>query len=143
VVVAGADPVLGPVMSATSIILEPACQTPAHSRLPKRRAWCRRFGRPCRSGTSPPTVCWPGIHQRETSSSLVGSTKVIDDQDVAPVAVHLGRDVGIAFVHVDAMDALASRPLIAEEPRPGGVGDVVRWRTVSGDDENYVYAIAL
>jgi hypothetical protein len=64
--------VRGARMSEMSITRSPACQQPAQSSSPKRSAWCRRLRRPTHVGFSPPATCWPGIHQRDTSSGRAG-----------------------------------------------------------------------
>jgi hypothetical protein len=50
---------------------------------------------------------------------------VVDHQDVADVALHLGRDVGVALVDVEAVDAEAEGLVVGDQLRPGLVGDVV------------------
>ena len=53
-------------------VLQPAI---AHISWAKRSAWWRRWRRPDQVGLSPPAICWPGIHQRETSCGLAGSRR--------------------------------------------------------------------
>ncbi len=50
---------------------------------------------------------------------------VVDDEDVADIARHLGRDVGVTFVHVEAVHADAAGLLIVDRLGLRGVGDVV------------------
>ena len=50
---------------------------------------------------------------------------VVDDEDVADVAFHLGRDVGAAAVHVEAMHTASPRALMLDQLRPPAIGDVV------------------
>src|SRR5215471_18076422 len=38
--------------------------------------------------------------------------QIVDDEDVADVSIHLGRDVGVALVHVEAVHADAAGLLI-------------------------------
>src|SRR5262249_28321650 len=51
--------------------------------------------------------------------------QIVDDEDIADVSFHPGRDVGVALVHVEAMHADAAGLVIADELRPRGVGHVV------------------
>ena len=49
----------------------------------------------------------------------------MDHQDVADIAFHLGRNVGVIFIHVEAVDADAAGLDVADRLRPRGLGDVV------------------
>ena len=51
---------------------------------------------------------------------------VVDDEDVADVAFHLGRDVGVAAVHVEAMHTASPRALMLDQLRPLAIRDVVQ-----------------
>src|SRR5262249_10476782 len=51
--------------------------------------------------------------------------QIVEDEDIAEVSFHLGRDVGGALVHVEAMHADAAGLLIADQLRPRGLGHVV------------------
>ena len=50
--------------------------------------------------------------------------QVVDDQHVADKAVHLGRDVGVALVHVEAVHADAAGQLMVDQLGLRAVGDV-------------------
>ena len=52
---------------------------------------------------------------------------VVNDQDVADIAGHLGRDVGVIGIHVEAVHADAAGFLRADQLRFGPVGDVVNF----------------
>ena len=56
---------------------------------------------------------------------LLRIAQIVDHQDVADVTLHLGRDVGVARVHVEAVDADAAGLVIADELRLRRLGDVV------------------
>src|ERR1700746_1016799 len=43
--------------------------------------------------------------------------QIVDDEDVADVSFHLGRDVGVALVHVEALHADAAGLVIADQLR--------------------------
>src|SRR5438270_123101 len=49
----------------------------------------------------------------------------VDDQNVADVALYLGRDIGVAAVHIEAMHAASPRALMLDELRPPAIGGVV------------------
>src|SRR3954463_1519289 len=54
-----------------------------------------------------------------------GVGDVVDDQDVADIAFHLGRDVGVLLVHVEAVHAAAPGLHVRDELRLGSIRDVV------------------
>src|SRR6516165_4132630 len=56
---------------------------------------------------------------------LARIAKIVDDEDVSDIARHLGRYVGVTPIGIEAMDADATRPLVTDEPRPVGRGNVV------------------
>src|SRR3974390_3416674 len=56
---------------------------------------------------------------------LARIAKIVDDEDVSNIARHLGRDVGVSLVNIEAMDADATRLLVTDEPRPIGRGNIV------------------
>ena len=103
----------------------PPCQQPAHSSSPKRSAWCRRLlaarpGRLLAAGEvlarHPPARHFLGLRR---------VADVVDHQDVADVAFHLGRDVGVVLVHVEAVHAAAVGAVMRDQLRLAAVGDVV------------------
>ena len=47
----------------------------------------------------------------------LGIGDVVDDQDVADIALHLGRDVGVALVHVEAVHTDAAGLVVHDLPR--------------------------
>src|SRR5262249_53735179 len=55
--------------------------------------------------------------------------QIVDDEDVADVSFHLGRDVGVALVHVEAMHADSAGPVIADQLRLRRLGHVVDLET--------------
>ena len=57
---------------------------------------------------------------------------VVDDQDVADIAFHLGRDVGVALVHIEAMHADAAGLLVRDLLRLRRIGDVVDLEAAHG-----------
>src|SRR5689334_10360518 len=50
---------------------------------------------------------------------------VVGDEDVADEAVHLGRDVGVARIHREAMHADAAGLLMGDQSRLRRIADVV------------------
>ena len=56
---------------------------------------------------------------------LARIAQIVDDEDVADIAFHLGRDVGVALIHVEAVHADPAGLLIADELRLRRFGDVV------------------
>src|ERR1044072_1344750 len=68
------------------------------------------------------------LPRHPTARPLSGSARigcVVDDEDVADEALHLGRDVGIARIHRKTMDTDAAGLLIGDQLRPFRIGDVV------------------
>src|SRR5690242_19582820 len=53
----------------------------------------------------------------------------VDDEDIADVALHLGRDVGVVLVHVEAVDAAAPGLLMFDELRLRAIGHIVELET--------------
>src|SRR6266704_1293201 len=103
-------------MFETSMTLTPACQHPAHNLSPKRSAWCSRW-------RFPPGRFFSGgkVLSRHPPARnflrLLRLADVVDDEDVPQVAFHLGGDVGVVLVHVEAVHADPAGFLEGEELR--------------------------
>ncbi len=70
-------------------------------------------------------MCCPGHPPARHLLRLRRIAHVVGDQDVADIALHLGRDVGVALVHIEAMHADAAGLVVRDLLRLRGVGDVV------------------
>ena len=57
---------------------------------------------------------------------------IVDHENVADIALHLGRDVGVTLVHVEAVHADPAGLLIRDQLRLRGVGDVVDFESAVG-----------
>src|SRR6516165_1478056 len=56
---------------------------------------------------------------------LPGLAQIVDDQNVAHIALRFGRDIGIALVEIEAVNAYAAGLLVTDQLWPGGRTDVV------------------
>ena len=59
-------------------------------------------------------------------------TQIVNDEDVAEIALHLGRDIGVALVHVEAVHADAARLLMHDQARLGGIRDIPHLESAFG-----------
>src|ERR1043165_5671417 len=104
-------------MSEMSMTRRPACQQPAHSRSPERSAWCRRL-------LPPAGRVLPG---QPPAGDLFGPgrvAQVVDDEDIADIARHLGGDVGVALVYIEAVHPASTGFLKMNQPWLAAVGNI-------------------
>ena len=67
----------------------------------------------------------PGYPPARDFLGPAGVAYIVDDQDVADVAGHFGRNIGVVLVHVEAVHAYAAGLLVDQQAGPGLVRDVV------------------
>ena len=88
-------------------------------------AWCRRCSVPFGCGVSPVGDVLVLHAPAPDFNRLRRIADVIDHQDVSDIALHLGREVGVVLVEIEAMHALAVGLVEGDELRIGLVLHVV------------------